>query len=70
MYVDDLAVLSELFIQRKDFYELLVDKSINIRHLTEGFGSDIASFSDERVPKIMNYAEPNSISSNEKVLIY
>jgi hypothetical protein len=66
MYVEDLAVLSESFIQKKDFYELLVDKSIDIGHLTEHFVRDIASFSDERVSKIMNYAEPNSISSDEK----
>jgi hypothetical protein len=63
MYIEDLAVLSESFIQKKDFYELLIDGSISIGRLTGDFVRDIPSFSDERISKIMNYAQPNSISS-------
>jgi hypothetical protein len=66
MYIEDLAVLSESFIQNRDFYEILVDENINIGRLTGDFIRDVTSFSDESIFKIMNYAQPDRISADKE----
>jgi hypothetical protein len=42
VYVEDLAILSESFIQDRDFYDLIVDENINIGRLTGVFVSDVS----------------------------
>jgi hypothetical protein len=57
MYIEDLAILSKSFELNKDFYELIIDNTIDIGAKTGQFIENITSISDKKIMQYMSYAD-------------
>jgi hypothetical protein len=66
MYVEDLAILAESIQLDKDFYELLMDEKVDIGDKTGEFIREVASFTYEKLSRIMSYADIDQIGPDEK----
>lgn len=66
MYVEDLAILAESIHLNRDFYELLMDKNVDIGRKTGEFIHAVHSFTYEKLSQIMSYADIDQIGSDEE----
>jgi len=66
MYIEDLAILAESFLLKKDFYELIIDKNIDIGKKTGEFIQGIDYLTDENISQIMNFINVQQIISDDR----
>jgi len=70
MYIEDLAILALAFESNKNFYELLIDDTLDVGGKTGEFVNGIDSFTDSKILQIMSYADANKIGLDDDSTLF
>lgn len=68
MYIEDIAIISTSFLKGRTYYEIIIDKSIDLGELIGNFYNEMDDITDNELLKIMNYTSLAEVDIENKFI--